>query len=415
MKKVVHIITKSNWGGAQRYVYDMATGLPKDGLLGGYESVVIAGGNGPLITKLEEAGIRTITIPSLGRDVSPLKDFSVMLDLIKMLRSEKPDIVHLNSSKIGGLGALAARFVGVKHIVFTAHGWAFNEDRKFSTKLLIKLSYWVILFLAHKVIAVSQTAANQVLSWPGVKDKTTVVHNSIRTEASYASKGAITMLTSMNESLKVAVAKDPSLKHTIWIGTIAELHPIKGQVYAIEAIRQVIDRLAKKKKNYRILFTIIGEGQERSKLENKIKELGLSENVFLLGNIPQASQYLKAFDIFLFPSLSEGLAYALIEAGAAGLPCIATSVGGLPEIIDDMQTGILIQPRKSQDIAHSIEFYIEHPSIATEHAKAIKQSVQNKFNFASMIEKTIAVYGTAPATSPSVPTHVTADPQTHSQ
>ncbi len=401
MKKVVHIITKSNWGGAQRYVYDLATGLPNDK----FESVVIAGGNGTLVEKLTETGVRTITLESLGRDINPLKDFSSLVDLIKMLRKERPDILHLNSSKIGALGALAGRLTGTKKIIFTAHGWAFNEDRSFASKMFIKLTHWLTILLCHRVIAVSQNIADQVLWWPRAKGKIVVILNSIKKEPLYTAKGAIQVLASMNENLKQSLAKDPTLKKTLWIGTVAELHRIKGHVYALEAIKQITARTGKRKQESRIIFTIIGEGQERQNLEQKIKELGLEEQVFLMGHVPNANLYLKAFDIFLFPSLSEGLGYALVEAGAAGLPCISTAVGGLPEVVEDMKSGILIQPRKSQDIAHSIEFLMEHPKIALEHGKALKERVEEKFNFETMLNKVIDLYEKP----------LIEDPQTHSQ
>src|SRR5690242_919646 len=125
--KVLILITKSNWGGAQRYVYDLATNLPKDK----YEVEVMAGGNGALIDKLKAAGVSADGSLTIKRDPNIKEDFSVLFKIRKIIKVKKPDIIHINSSKMGFIGALAGRITGVKKIIFTAHGWAFNEDRNF--------------------------------------------------------------------------------------------------------------------------------------------------------------------------------------------------------------------------------------------------------------------------------------------
>ena len=158
-KKILYIITKSNWGGAQRYVFDLATHLPKDQ----FEPVVAFGGTGEagaaagiLQEKLNAAGIRTIFIPSLTRDVSWTKEFLVWRDLTRLMRAERPDIVHLNSSKVAAWGAFVAFMVGVPRVVFTVHGWPFKEYRNFFATFLIKEISWFTAILSDVVIVVSK-------------------------------------------------------------------------------------------------------------------------------------------------------------------------------------------------------------------------------------------------------------------
>ena len=107
-QKILYLITKSNWGGAQRYVYDLATNLPKEK----FDISVVAGGSGPLIQKLNEAKIRTIVFAQLSRDIRTFDDIKTFFMLISLFRKERPDIIHLNSSKIGGLGSVAGRISG---------------------------------------------------------------------------------------------------------------------------------------------------------------------------------------------------------------------------------------------------------------------------------------------------------------
>jgi len=150
-KKVLFLITKSNWGGAQRYVYDLATHLDQTK----FEPVVALGGDGELVTLLDHAGVRVIRINSLTRDISLKKEKEFASELYKIIRIEKPDILHVNSSKAGGVGTALGRILRVPRIIFTAHGWAFNEERPWWQRMVIKFLHWVTVLLSHRTIAVS--------------------------------------------------------------------------------------------------------------------------------------------------------------------------------------------------------------------------------------------------------------------
>ena len=150
-KKILFVITKSNWGGAQRYVYDLATALPKTE----FDVSVVFGQKGRLAEKLEQAGIKTYNIVSLQRDVSLGADLKSFFELRRLFKTVRPNIVHLNSSKAGGVGALAARVAGVKKIIFTAHGWPFWEDRNLVARAVIWFFSWTTALLAHKPIVIS--------------------------------------------------------------------------------------------------------------------------------------------------------------------------------------------------------------------------------------------------------------------
>ena len=179
--KVLILITKSNWGGAQRYVYDLATNLPKNA----FDIEVMAGGGGILIEKLLIAGIKANGELPVGRDVNIFKDIKAFFRLISILREKRPDILHINSSKIGGLGALAGRITRIPKIIFTTHGWAFNENRSLFSKILTKCLHWITIILSHKTISVSEALKNQMENWPFIIDKITVIHNGIKNEAIY--------------------------------------------------------------------------------------------------------------------------------------------------------------------------------------------------------------------------------------
>ncbi|MEI8249092.1 MAG: glycosyltransferase [Candidatus Taylorbacteria bacterium] len=374
--KILLVITKSNWGGAQRYVYDVATRLPKDR----YDVQVIVGGNGALVEKLTASGIPVISVPELGRDVNPLKDFKSFIALFSLFRKIQPDIIHLNSSKIGAMGALAGRLARVPRIVFTAHGWAFNENRSLPSKIIIMGIYWLTLLLSHKTLTVSEHMKKRISSWPWVQHKIMVNYNAVEYTTSFSRENARLVLKKHNPHLASALEHN---KRAEWIGTIAELHPIKGLEYAIRAVATLPPH---------VIYVIIGEGQERAHLEQVISELKLQHRVFLMGHIAHASEYLSAFNIFMLSSLSEGLAYVVLEAGIAGLPVVATAVGGIPEIIDDMESGILVQPKKARELGHALSFILEHPVEAKQYGATLKQKVATQFTYERMMKTLEEVY-----------------------
>jgi glycosyltransferase involved in cell wall biosynthesis len=365
-KKVLILITKSNFGGAQRYVYDIARHL-KDT----YDVSVACGGEGTLTKKLAEVGIRTISIPFLGRDVNPVKDIFVLFKLYSLIQKERPDILHLNSSKIGGLGALAGKIAKVPRIVFTAHGWAWNEDRGLLSKTLVRAIYALTFAFSDSVIAVSEAIRSQGLSLPFSK-KMVVIHHGLDDT------------NIVEQSIARNTLPEKARSKSIIFGSVAELHPIKGLSYAIRAFAELTDIDAS--------YVIWGEGEKRKELESLIHELGLGEKVFLTGNKENAASFMKAFDCLIVPSLSEALGYVILEAGNAGIPVIATSVGGIPEIITDMKSGILVHPQNVKEIVRAVRFMAQNKDKRDALALSLTQSVRERFAMASMIQATIQTY-----------------------
>ncbi|MEN9621693.1 MAG: hypothetical protein RLZZ67_127 [Candidatus Parcubacteria bacterium] len=365
-QKILILITKSNFGGAQRYVFDIARSL-KD-----THSVTVAlGGDGLLKTKLDAVEVRTISIPFLQKNVNPFKDIAVFFWLWNVMRKEKPDVVHVNSSKIGGVGGLAARILRVPHIIFTAHAWAFNEDRGTISKWLITILHWTTVMLSHTTIAVSDAVRRQILHMPYMDKRIRVVHLGL--EAS-------------DPMDKEEARKHLGIAHdTFSIGTIAELHPVKGLTYAIDAVRTL---------TFPFSYTIIGTGDLKQTLEKEIADKKLETKVHLTGFLPDASKYVKAFDIFLLPSLSEAFGYVLLEAGLASVPVVATSVGGIPEIIEDLKSGILIHSKNNKEIERALTSLHGNPENRMNLGKALNERVKNEFSLTKMVEKTVEVYKT---------------------
>jgi glycosyltransferase involved in cell wall biosynthesis len=366
-KKALYIVTKSNFGGTQRYVYDLATNLSPER----FEPVVAAGGNGILFKKLKAAGVRTIPLPHLGRDVSLIADIRSFFDILSLLRSEKPDVLHLNSSKIGALGALAGRLFFVPRIIFTAHGWAFNEDRSLLSRLVIKGIAWLTMMLSHETIAVSESMRRNVANLPGTR-RIKVIRNGI---------DPVELLPELDAKMFLVTHGIPADRPIV--GTLAELHPIKGLRYAIEAIERLRER------GLTASLVIFGEGEQRAELEECAQKSGVSDSVFFLGFVPDASSYLSGLDVFILSSLSEGLSYAILEAGSASLPVTASRVGGIPEVVEDGVSGILVPPQNPTALAQAIAALLED---GERYGAALSKRIATEFSLERMSAETTALY-----------------------
>ena len=333
--------------------------------------------------KLQSAGIRTIILEDLTRDVSFFKDIGVLIKLTKIFRKEKPDIIHLNSSKMGLLGGLAGRFARVPKIIFTGHGWAFNEERSAWQKKGIYWLHLLTIILTHKTIAVSEQTKNQVSANNYFRRKVSVVRNGVK-EINFLSR------KTAREKILEKLPAEIDFGDRPWLGTISELHKNKGLKYIIETMH-LLD-MANDDKNLLPILIIIGEGEKREKLQQRIDRYNLKDTVFMIGRVDEAEKYLKAFDIFTLTSITEALPYAILEAGLAGLPIVASGVGGIPEIIDDMKSGILIRPKEPEEIQKAIDFLLSNPQKMSILGQNIQRKILGEFGKDRMIRETVKLY-----------------------
>ena len=363
-KKILYIITKSNFGGAQKYVFELAVAA-KDR---GHQVTVACGGTGG---KNAELGIRVIPITHFMRDMSLGNDFVAFLNIWRIMRDERPDILHVTSSKAGGLGALAGRLTHIKEIIFTSHGLTIDEVwRPYWQRLTIYIGTWFTLRFAHRTIMISTETYERARKMPGMAHKIVLVKNGIA-PVDFKTK----------DEARAALDLHIPDTHCV-IGGIGELHKNKNWLAAIHAITTLPSH---------IHFAIIGSGEEYESLKEHAQKFGVSERVHLLGYIPDADQYLRAFDIFLLPSKKEGLPYVLLEAGLAGLPVVASDLPGNHDIIDSGETGFLIEPTPRM-IATSVEMLLRDEGMRRRFGAALQEKVMATFSVHKMVEDTFAVY-----------------------
>lgn len=378
-KRVLFGITKSNWGGAQAYV----TMLARASRDAGADVAVMAGGtdghgsdSGKLFEVLSTEQIRTVPLSSIGRDIHVSSDWQALRELIAVVKKEKPDILHLNSSKMGLLGALAGRIVGVKRIVFTAHGWPHKEERSPLWKIMAWGGSWATIVLSSRIIAVSD---QDLRDSPTLlfRDKLRLIHNGISDFPRLSREDARAALEKYSHDL----SKFPQL-----LFMNAELHMSKGIGTAIRALAELAHH------HSGLALVVCGEGDARSYLTELALSLHVSPRVFLLGFVPDARELLAAGDIYLMPSGKEGLPLALLEAGLAALPVVGSKVGGIPDVITDHQTGLFMPRGNTHILAKAIAFYLDNPHKAAEYGAALREKVLTDFSEGQMVEFTLKEY-----------------------
>lgn len=367
-QRILYIVTLAWWGGSQRYVFDVAQAAKEQG-----HTVAVMTQEGELTDRLIASGIEVLIVPEFERNVDVLVEVRAFFRVFNFIRSFRPDVLHVNSSKAAGIGGLSARILGVPRIIFTAHGWAFNENRPNWQKAIIWLAHYATILLADTTICVSKSIAHGARNMPLIQNRLIVIHNGVEAGACLTREEARFLLA-------------PHISFPIWIGCVAELHPNKRLDTLVRAFANIADAYPD------VTLMLIGGGSERVMLEELVRHLDLESRVRLRGHMENASAYLAALDIFVLPSRTEALGYVLLEAGLAGLPVAASNVGGIPEIVEDGRTGMLFPSGDVESLETSLRAYLESPELRLRMGRALKEHVEMHFSKERMVRSTLSLY-----------------------
>jgi len=404
MTKILFLVTQSEMGGAQHYIYEICRALNSEK----YEVLVAAGDpafvkatadKGELFQKLKNTRVRPVYLKRMRRTPWPWQIILAIWEIRSLLKKERPNILFLCSTTAGLLGSIAGFLYKLKirdahcshaaklKIIYRIGGWAFRDPRPWWQNLII--------FWAEKITARFKDliVVNSEYDWRiAVKkriispEKIIKIYNGIDPEQlnflsrEEARSCLMSTIKHGNSNIKL-------------IGCVANFYRTKGLEYLIESIyhlsQQHLSQLNRDYHNNRSSTAIIiGGGRLRPKLENQIKKLGLENKVVLAGRIADAYKYLKAFDVFVLPSLKEGFPWIILEAMAAELPIVATKVGALPEIIDDGVNGFLARPGNSRQLAEKIKWLLENPQEAKVMGIQAKAKLVKKFSLQKMVQET---------------------------
>jgi len=367
--KILEVLGGGAWGGGSVVVMSITRGLMARG-----DQVWVACSDGENARRFEEAGAKVVRLPLWFRPISPL-DAVPFLYLAGLCLKERFDLVTTHTSKGGFLGRLAARLAGVPHIVHHAHGFAFNKVLSPLThKFFVKLER-LAARAGDYIISVNDQQRTMAVQLGVVEPaRTCTVHNGIdlRPYKTVDRLGARRQLGFQDSELL--------------IGAIGRLAPQKGFVHLIRAMPQVLAAVP----NARLVLA--GDGPLERELKDEAVECGVAERVQFLGFRRDILELLTAFDIFALPSLWEGLSISLIEALAAGKPIVATDIDGNREVIDNLETGLLVPPADAGAFAAALLRLLTDRSLAERLAVNARLSAESRFSMERMVEQNLAVY-----------------------
>jgi glycosyltransferase involved in cell wall biosynthesis len=303
-----------------------------------------------------------------------LNDLRAYNELQQLFRDRRYDIVHTHTSKAGYLGRMAASKAGVPIVAHTPHGHIFfGYFNKLLTEVFTKLERDAAL-KTNKLIELTQRGVDQHLAeGVGRRDQWTAIFSGIDLAPF---DGAIRARETTRQSLGVASAE-------FLIGAVGRLEPVKGFSYFVRAARIVLDSMPSAR------FVLAGDGAERDSLKALAETLG--PRFQFLGMRDDVPALMAAMDLCVVPSINEGMGRVILEAGAAGTPVVATNVGGIPEVVKETVTGLLVRPRDETGIASAVLSLAADRAQRERIGKSAREHVQ-QFSLARMVEKIESLY-----------------------
>jgi glycosyltransferase involved in cell wall biosynthesis len=377
--KIFRIITKLNIGGSSIHSVLLTAHLDKDL----YQSILIRGNQekegGTLDDLIHSKGVKPLVIPEMVREISPIKDLIASWKLYRLMKIEKPEIVHTHSSKAGTLGRLAAKIAGVPLIIHTFHGHVFKGYfGNLKSKIFIIVERLLAL-ITTKIITVCPAQRKEILNFK-IANSNKIIFIYLGLE--------LTPFLSCNH-YKGELRKELGIQDSSpVVGVVARLVRVKGIDYFLRAVKEV------SKHKPRVKFLIVGDGELRFELENLVRKLGIEENVLFLGFRRDLVKIYADLDLVVLSSLNEGLPVSIIEAMASGKPVIATDVGGVKNLIQNEINGILIPPEDVNSLAKAMVYLLENPGLRTKMGQISKEKAYPFFNYTRLIKDVNVLYGT---------------------
>jgi len=364
---ILYITNHLNIGGITTYVLSLAREMKKRG-----HGVYVASSAGELLPEFTKMGIEFIPIPIRTKSELSPKIILSFLKLKGFIRKYKIELAHSNSRTTQVLGCLVSRASGIAHIS-TCHGF-------------FKARFWRRLFpcWGDKVIAISEEVRRHLIKDFAVDEKKiALIHSGVDIE-----KFKIPCLSGRqeNSNIKNEKKKELGLGQGPVIGIIARLSEEKGHIYLIQAMKIILERVPAAQ------LLIAGRGRVQEKLELLVKELGIDRSVFFIPQIQDTSRVLPALDLFVLPSLKEGLGLALMEAMACGLPVVGSNIGGIKSLIKDGICGLLVEPADAAALAQAALRILENPAQAESFGRQACIFIAENFSLERMTTQTERVY-----------------------
>lgn len=352
--KIIHVTTHFNTGGISKYIFALSGALKARGV-----EVIVVSSGGDMETALTGIGVVHRKIDIKTKFEFGPKAIISGFRLADIVRKEGVDLIHAHSRVSQVAAALASSMTGVPYVT-TCHGY------------FIKRSRGIIDTWGTRVVAISDAVKRHLVDDLDVDEsRVELIYSGIDIKKFSRNIGADDVSAVKN---LMGLGKSPV------VGTIGRLSSVKGQRYLIEAMRDIISVAPEAR------CLIVGNGPEEASLKALVGSLGLKGSVIFVESCDDTHKYLSAMDIFVFPSLKEGLGIALLEAMASGLACIASRTGGIEDIIADGNNGILVDAGDKSAIADSAVKLLNDESLRDKLGKAARITAGSRFDINSMAD-----------------------------
>ena len=360
--KILFLTTHLNFGGISSYTVSLARQLKDMG-----DCPIVASSGGDLVSLLEKDKIKHFYVPLNTKSELNPKIWVAVFRLISLIKQEGIDIIHAQTRVSQITAVLVSKLTGVP-FVSTCHGF-FKQN----------LGRRIIPGWGKAVIAISEAVREHLANDFGVsKKKICLIHNGVEVEKFKMDKPL--------QQIKDFKHKAHIDNTSSVIGIIARLSSVKGHCFLLKAASIIVQS------NTRVKFLIIGDGPEKKHLLQLVKKLNIEKYVIFLKPVMDTSIALRTFDIFVMPSVQEGLGIAILEAMASGLPVIASNVGGIYTLIKDGSNGFLLPPENASAISEAICKLLKEPDLARRMGKEGQRIAQDKFSLVEMANQTRALY-----------------------
>jgi glycosyltransferase involved in cell wall biosynthesis len=385
--KVLNVITKLAVGGAQETALAYCSQLDP----ARWATTLVTGpeqsAEGNLFDEAARRGVRVVTIPSLRRRIRPVADLRAVVELVRLFRRERPDIVHTHSSKAGLVGRLSARIAGVPVVVHTVHGWSFHEGMSPRARAVaVRLERLAARWTSTIVVVADSDADIGGEEGIGRWGQYALIRSAVDVEA-------LRRATGSRADARVALGIPEGVPV---LGTVTRLCRQKDPATLLRAARQVVDSRPDAR------LVVVGDGPMRAYVDQLLDELDLRPHVSLLGPRTDVAALLPGFDAFVLSSRWEGLPRVVVEAMAVGVPVVATDVGGIDEAVTDGESGLLAAAGDPEAMAAAVLRVFDEPGLAHRLRRGAAERV-DEFDIGVMTERLDDLYSSLVASGRSRP------------
>lgn len=359
----------AGYGGGERYLELLLDRLDH----AQYRALLICPEPGPFVGRMQERGVETHLV-----HLAPLFNPIALWRLTRLLVRERVTILQTHGARANFYGRIAGRLAGVPVIISTVH----NSLKDYEVRSLKRWLYTYLLRLTlplvHRIICVSDANRRDLIDeCPAVAAKTQTVYNGVDLSA----------FPSQPDCQKVR--QELGIRQGPVLVTIARLTEQKGHRYLLQALPRLLETWPQ------LCCVFVGEGELQDVLQRMAIDLDVERACRFVGVREDITDILAAADLFVLPSLSEGFPFVLLEALAMGRPVVASRVNGVPELIEDRKTGLLVPPRDSQALAQAMRDVLSDPIAASKMGAAGRAVVQKRFTVDRMVANTTAIFDTA--------------------